>query len=83
MSRNTPVPFFPSPPREYDQAYFSQLIRNFAVFAQQTNNPGALQATTLKLTALPVFADDTGAIAGGLTVGDIYRTGAGALRAVV
>jgi hypothetical protein len=83
MSRTTPIPFFPSPPRDYDQAYFSQLIRNFSVFAQQTQVPGPQRATTLKLTALPVFADDTGAIAGGLTVGDIYRTGAGALRAVV
>lgn len=50
MSRSTPIPFFPSPPRDYDQAYFAQLIRNFAVFAGQTQVPGPMQATSLTLT---------------------------------
>ena len=50
MSRSTPIPFFPSPPRDYDQAYFAQLIRNFALFAGQTQVPGPLQATSLTLT---------------------------------
>jgi hypothetical protein len=50
MSRSTPIPFFPSPPPAYSQAYFAQLIRNFAVFAQQTQVPGPLQATSLTLT---------------------------------
>ena len=83
MSRNVPIPFFPSPPSEYSQTYFAQLIRNFAVFAQQSNNPGPLQATTLKLTNLPVFADNAAALAGNLTDGDIYRTATGELRIVV
>lgn len=83
MSRSTPIPFFPSPPREYDQAYFSQLVRNFAIFAQQTQAPGPQQATTLKLTDLPEFADNTTALAGGLVAGDIYRTATGELRVVV
>lgn len=50
MSRNVPIPFFPSPPPSYDQAYFSQLIRNFSVFAQQSQVPGPLRATSLTLT---------------------------------
>lgn len=50
MSRNVPIPFFPSPPADYNQAYFAQLIRNFAVFAGQTQVPGPLQATSLTLT---------------------------------
>jgi hypothetical protein len=83
MSRNVPIPFFPSPPSEYSQSYFAQIIRNFAVFAQQSANPGPLQATTLKLTNLPVFADNAAALAGNLTDGDIYRTATGELRIVV
>jgi hypothetical protein len=83
MSRNVPTPFFPSPPREYDQSYFSQLVRNFSVFAQQSQVPGPQQATTLKLTNLPVFADNAAAIAGDLVEGDVYRTATGELRIVV
>jgi len=58
MSRGVPIPFFPSPPQEYNQSYFSQLIRNFAVFAQQSQVPGPLRATALTLTALQT--DDVG-----------------------
>jgi hypothetical protein len=50
MSRNIPIPFFPSPPPEYDQSYFAQVVRNFALFAQQTQVPGPLRATELTLT---------------------------------
>ncbi len=83
MSRGVPIPFFPSPPREYSQTYFSQLVRNFAVFAQQTQVPGPQQATTIKLTDLPVFADNAAALAGDLVEGDVYRTATGELRIVV
>lgn len=83
MGRGIPVPFFPSPPREYDQSYFSQLVRNFSVFAQQIQTPGAEQATRLRLTDLPEFADNSAAQAGGLVEGDIYRTASGELRIVV
>lgn len=50
MSRGVPIPFFPSPPRDYDQSYFSQLVRNFALFAEQTRVPGPRRATSLTLT---------------------------------
>jgi len=83
MSRNVPIPFFPSPPKEYSQPYFSQLVRNFSVYAQQTQVPGPQQATTIKLTNLPVFADNAAALAGDLVEGDVYRTATGELRIVV
>jgi hypothetical protein len=83
MSRGLPIPFFPSPPSDYSQAYFSQLVRNFSVFAQQTRVPGPLRATTITLTNLPVFADNAAALAGGLADGDVYRTATGELRIVV
>jgi hypothetical protein len=83
MSRGVPIPFFPSPPREYSQTYFSQLIRSFSVFAQQSQVPGPQQATTIKLTNLPEFADNAAALAGDLVEGDVYRTATGELRIVV
>ena len=83
MSRGVTIPFFPSPPKDYSQPYFAQLIRNFSVFAQQTQVPGPQQATTLKLTDLPEFADNATALTGGLVAGDIYRTSTGELRIVV
>lgn len=83
MSRNVPIPFFPSPPQEYSQQYFSQLVRNFSVFAEQSRVPGPLQASTLVLTNLPVFADNATALSGGLGLGAVYRTATGELRIVV
>lgn len=47
---NVPVPYFPAPPGAYNREYMAQLIRAFAVFAQQVNNPGPLFATTLTLS---------------------------------
>lgn len=61
----------------------SQLVRAFSVFAQQVNNPGPEQSTRLTLTALPVYANNTAALAGGLAVQDVYRTSTGELRIVV
>jgi hypothetical protein len=78
-----PTPFFPSPPREYNQSYFSQLVRNFAVFAEQSRVPGPVQATTLTLTNLPEFADNAAALAGGLGPDAVYKTATGELRIVV
>lgn len=83
MSTGVLIPFFPSPPRDYNQAYFAQLIRNFSVFAQQSQVPGPLQASTLVLTNLPVFADNAAAVAGGLAANAVYRTATGELRIVV
>jgi hypothetical protein len=49
MSSQVPVPYFPTPPADYNRNYMNQVIRAFAVFAQQVNNPGPLRATTLTL----------------------------------
>lgn len=49
MVSYSPVPYFPTPPAQYDQRYFEQMVRAFSVFAQQVNNPGAIRGTTLTL----------------------------------
>ena len=83
MPSNSPAPFFPTPPTEYNRQYMAQLVRAFAVFVQQVNNPGDAIFTTLKLTALPTFANNAAAITGGLIAGDVYKTSTGELRIVV
>lgn len=49
MGSTVPVPYFPAPPAEYNRNYQDQVIRAFAVFAQQVNNPGPIRGTTLTL----------------------------------
>ena len=83
MSSNAPVPFFPAPPTEYNRQYMAQVVRAFAVFAQQVNNPGDAVFSSLRLLNLPVYADNAAAIAGGLAVNDVYKTSTGELRIVV
>jgi hypothetical protein len=83
MSSQNPVPYFPAPPGEYNKSYMAQVIRAFAVFAQQVNNPGPLQATTVTLTNLPTYANNAAAITGGLSVNDVYKTATGELRIVI
>lgn len=51
MSSQNPVPYFPTPPNEYNKSYMAQVIRAFAVFAQQVNNPGPIRGTTLTLNS--------------------------------
>lgn len=38
--RLVPVPYFPVAPSEYDQVYFSEVVRAFSVYLQQARNPG-------------------------------------------
>lgn len=83
MPANTPVPYFPSPPSEYNRNYMAQVVRAFSVFVQQTNNPGEAVFTTLRLLNLPVYADNAAALAGGLAENDVYRTSTGELRIVI
>jgi hypothetical protein len=83
MPSNTPAPFFPAPPTEYNRQYMAQVTRAFSVFVQQVNNPGEAIFTTLRLTALPIFSNNANALAGGLIAGDIYKTSTGELRIVV
>jgi hypothetical protein len=83
MPSSSPAPFFPTPPGEYNRQYMAQLVRAFSVFVQQANNPADAIFTTLKLTALPIYANNAAAIAGGLIAGDVYKTATGELRIVV
>jgi hypothetical protein len=83
MPSSSPAPFFPTPPGEYNRQYMAQLVRAFSVFVQQTNNPGDAIFTTLRLTALPIYANNAAALAGGLIAGDVYKTSGGELRIVV
>ena len=52
MSRNLVLPFFPTPPEEYDQQYMSELVRAFSVYLTQMQNPGEGRHTGLALTNL-------------------------------
>ena len=72
MSRNLVRPFFPIPPQEYDQMYFDEVIRSFAVYLDQMQNPREGRHTRLVLTNLQ--NDDQG-----LEVGSLfqYRDAAG------
>jgi len=83
MTTNVPVPFFANAPTEYDAEYFAQITRSFALYAQQMSNPGPMRSTTLVMTNLPVFANNTAAVSGGLTVNSVYKTSSGKLRIVV
>jgi len=64
MSRNLVLPYFPIPPQEYQQRYFAEVIRSFAVFAEQQQNPGEGRNTFIVLTDLQT--DDSGLETGAL-----------------
>ena len=66
MSRNLVRPFFPIPPQEYDKRYFDEVIRSFAVYLDQMQNPGEGRNTSLVLTNLQT--DDQG-----LEPGSLYQ----------
>lgn len=52
MSRNLVRPFFPIPPTEYRQDYFSEILRSFSSYLVQMQNPGEGRHTALVLTGL-------------------------------
>jgi len=83
MASNTPVPYFPAPPTQYSQNYMAQIMRAFSLFVQQSNNPGEAVFSTINLLRTPTFANNAAAVAGNLSVGDIYKTSTGELRIVV
>ena len=50
MTRQVPVPYFPTPPGEYSQRYFAEVTRSFSLYAEQISNPGQVRSTELTLT---------------------------------
>lgn len=52
MARRLVQPLFPLPPPQYDQRYLAEIVRAFAIFLEQTQNPGELRATAITLTDL-------------------------------
>ena len=64
MSRNLVLPFFPVAPSEYNQQYLEEVVRSFAVYLQQMQNPGEGRNTQLVLTNLQT--DDSGLETGAL-----------------
>ena len=64
MSRNIIPPFFPVAPSQYDQRYFSELVRAFSLFVDQQRNPGEGRNTNIVLTNIP--SSDFGLEAGSL-----------------
>ena len=74
MSRNLVRPFFPIPPKEYDPAYFDEVVRAFSVYLDQMQNPGEGRNTKIVLTNLQTNDQ-------GLEVGSVfeYRNAAGSM----
>lgn len=64
-TRNLPAPFFPYPPQQYEQNYFSDIVRSFALYIEQQRNPGESRATKMTFTNLP-SGDDTSIETGAL-----------------
>ena len=85
MSRNTPIPFFPTPPEEYTPSYFSEISRSFTVYVNQIHNPGLGRNTTTVFTDIQ-SGNDQGFEIGGIVhiaVADIlYLKGVAATGAV-
>lgn len=67
-SRNLTLPYFPTPPREYSQAFFAEFLRAFSIYMEQARNPGEGRATFIVLTNLQT--NDAG-----LEPGAIFRDG--------
>jgi hypothetical protein len=63
-SRNIPLPYFPTPPKEYDQRFFAEFLRAFSLYMQAASNPGEGRATFMVLTNLQF--DDQGLEPGGV-----------------
>ena len=83
MANQVTLPYFPNAPVNYDQRYISEVVRAFSLYLQQIQNPGTAVFNTLNLLNLPTHEDNSAAIAGGLSVNDVYKTATGELRIVI
>ena len=66
MVSKVPIPFFPQPPNEYDSGYISQIVRSFALYTEQQNAGGEARFTTITVTNLPSYDNET-------TTGDLFE----------
>jgi hypothetical protein len=82
-TREAPVPYFPNAPHAYDHRYMTEVVRAFSLYLAQAQNPGTAVFNTLNLLNLPTHEDNSAAIAGGLSVNDVYKTATGELRIVI
>ena len=64
MSRNLVLPFFPIAPAQYDPQYLAEVVRSFAIYLEQMQNPGEGRNTFMVLTNLQT--DDSGLETGAL-----------------
>tara|TARA_R100000935_G_scaffold57294_1_gene90928 strand:+ start:2227 stop:2517 length:291 start_codon:yes stop_codon:yes gene_type:complete len=53
MSRNLPKPFFGTPPADYNVTYMDNIVRSFAIYIEQMQNPGEGRNSTQVFTDLP------------------------------
>lgn len=53
VSRKTPPPVLPLPPREYSQWYMDQLVKLVNMHNDDTRNPGNLVGADLQLLQMP------------------------------
>ena len=70
ISRNLVLPFFPIAPTEYDQQYLAEVVRSFAVYLEQMQNPGEGRNTFAVFTNLQT--DDSGLEPGAIFNHDGY-----------
>lgn len=61
-SRSLTLPYFPLPPKEYNQAFFAEFLRAFSNYMAQAQNPGEGRATFMVFTNLQ--SNDVGLEAG-------------------
>tara|TARA_R110001606_G_scaffold349499_1_gene499452 strand:+ start:547 stop:840 length:294 start_codon:yes stop_codon:yes gene_type:complete len=68
MSRNLPKPFFGTPPLNYNVTYMDNIVRSFALYMEQMQNPGEGRNSTQVFTSLPT--NDSGLEDGSVFVVD-------------
>ena len=70
MSRNLTLPFFAVAPAQYDQQYFAEVVRSFAIYLEQMQNTGEGRNTFYVFTNLQT--DDSGLEPGAIFNHDGY-----------
>ena len=77
------LPYFPQAPESYEKKYLDNVVQSFSFYLQQQQNPGDSVLSTLNLLELKTFESNAAAVAGGLSVNDVYKTSTGDLKIVM